>query len=112
MESGPYDGAMTTTHNLGFPRIGAKRELKLALESYWKGGSPRAALLETGASLRERHWQHQAALDLVPVGDFSFYDQVLDMSFMLGNLPERVRGFHGDARDTSFRVARGRWGSR
>src|SRR6185437_14759753 len=48
------------------------------------------------------------ALDLVPVGDFAFYDQVLDMSFTLGNLPERVRGFHGDALDNYFRVARGR----
>lgn len=47
-------------------------------------------------------------LNLVPVGDFSFYDQVLDMSFALGNLPERVRDFHGDALDNYFRVARGR----
>ena len=44
----------------------------------------------------------------MPVGDFAFYDQVLDMSFTLGNLPERVRGFHGDALDNYFRVARGR----
>ena len=99
---------MTTIHNLGFPRIGARRELKFALESYWKGESPRAALQDTGAALRRRHWRDQAGLDLVPVGDFSFYDQVLDMSFTLGNLPERVQGFHGDALDNYFRVARGR----
>lgn len=99
---------MVTTHNLGFPRIGAKRELKFALESYWKGHSPRDELKRLAAQLRERHWAGQAALDLVPVGDFSFYDQVLDMSFTLGNLPERVRGFHGDALDNYFRVARGR----
>jgi len=99
---------MTTTHTLGFPRIGARRELKFALEAYWKGESSREALMRTGAQLRRRHWQDQAGIDLVPVGDFSFYDQMLDMSFTLGNLPERVRGFHGDALDNYFRVARGR----
>ena len=99
---------MTTIHNLGFPRIGARRELKFALESYWKGESSRDALKALGAQLRQSHWADQAGLDLVPVGDFSFYDQVLDMSFTLGNLPERVSGFHGDALDNQFRVARGR----
>ena len=99
---------MVTTHNLGFPRIGAKRELKFALESYWKGQSSREALRATGRELRARHWQEQDGLDLVPVGDFSFYDQVLDMSFLLGNLPERVQGFRGDMLDNYFRVARGR----
>ena len=99
---------MTTIHNLGFPRIGAKRELKFALESYWKGESSRDELKALGAQLRQRHWENQAGLDLVPVGDFSFYDQVLDASFLLGNLPERVQGFHGDELDNYFRVARGR----
>lgn len=99
---------MTVVHNLGFPRIGAKRELKFALESYWKGDSSRSALEQLGAQLRQRHWKNQAGLDWVPVGDFAFYDQVLDMSFTLGNLPERVRDFHGDALDNYFRVARGR----
>ncbi|MGN6024520.1 5-methyltetrahydropteroyltriglutamate--homocysteine S-methyltransferase [Alcaligenes faecalis] len=99
---------MTTIHNLGFPRIGAKRELKFALESYWKGESSRDELKMLGAQLRQRHWENQAGLDLVPVGDFSFYDQVLDASFLLGNLPERVQGFHGDELDNYFRVARGR----
>ena len=99
---------MVTTHNLGFPRIGAKRELKLALESYWKGQSSRDDLKAFGAQLRQRHWQNQSHLDLVPVGDFAFYDQVLDMSFTLGNLPERVRGYSGDQLDNYFRVARGR----
>jgi 5-methyltetrahydropteroyltriglutamate--homocysteine methyltransferase len=99
---------MVTTHNLGFPRIGAKRELKFALESYWNGQSSRDELKALGAQLRQRHWQNQSGLDLVPVGDFAFYDQVLDMSFMLGNLPERARGFHGDHLDNYFRVARGR----
>jgi len=99
---------MVTTHNLGFPRIGAKRELKFGLESYWKGESSLDALKKLGAGLRRRHWENQADLDLAPVGDFAFYDQVLDMSFALGNLPERVRGFHGDTLDNYFRVARGR----
>src|SRR5476649_1750085 len=99
---------MTQTHNLGFPRIGAKRELKFGLEAYWKGESSRDELKRLGADLRRRHGDHQAGLDLVPVGDFAFYDQVLDMSFTLGNLPERVSGFHGDPLDNYFRVARGR----
>ncbi len=99
---------MVTTHNLGFPRIGARRELKFALESYWKGQSSRDELKALGATLRQRHWQQQSGLNLTPVGDFSFYDQVLDLSFTLGNLPERVRGFHGDVLDNYFRVARGR----
>ncbi|MGI3129754.1 5-methyltetrahydropteroyltriglutamate--homocysteine S-methyltransferase [Halopseudomonas pachastrellae] len=99
---------MARIHNLGFPRIGARRELKFALESYWKDQSSRDELKATAATLRQRHWAQQAGLDLVPVGDFSFYDQVLDMSFTLGNLPERVRDFHGDELDNYFRVARGR----
>ncbi len=99
---------MAFTHNLGFPRIGAKRELKFALESYWKGQSSRDELKALGAQLRRRHWEDQSALDLAPAGDFAFYDQVLDMSFSLGNLPERVQEFHGDALDNYFRVARGR----
>jgi len=98
----------TTTHTLGFPRIGAKRELKFALESYWKGESSLEALKATGAQLRQRHWNSQSELDLAAVGDFAFYDQVLDMSFTLGHLPERVQRFHGDALDNYFRVARGR----
>ena len=103
---------MTTIHNLGFPRIGAKRELKFALEAYWKGESSLDELRAAGALLRRRHWESQRGLDLVPVGDFSFYDQVLDMSFMLGNVPERARGIHGDPLDDYFRLARGRSASR
>jgi len=99
---------MAITHNLGFPRIGAKRELKFALESYWKGQSSIEDLKSVGSQLRARHWEDQTGLDLVPVGDFAFYDQMLDMSFTLGNLPERVRGFEGDRLDNYFRVARGR----
>src|SRR5271170_3075022 len=99
---------MVTTHNLGFPRIGAKRELKFALDSYWKGALSREELTALGTQLRQRHWGNQSDLDLVPIGDFSFYDQILDMSFMLGNIPERVRSLEGTALDNYFRVARGR----
>ncbi len=99
---------MIMIHNLGFPRIGTQRELKFALEAYWSGASTRDALIALGADLRHRNWSDQAGLDLVPVGDFSFYDHVLDMSFMLGNLPERVRDFTGDVLDNYFRIARGR----
>lgn len=99
---------MVTTHNLGFPRIGAKRELKFALENYWTGKSSQDELMSLGAQLRQRHWKQQSGFDLIPVGDFSFYDQVLDMSFMLGNIPDRVRGLEGNGLDNYFRVARGR----
>jgi 5-methyltetrahydropteroyltriglutamate--homocysteine methyltransferase len=99
---------MVTAHNLGFPRIGAQRELKFGLEAYWQGRSTREQLQALGAQLRQRHWGLQSKLDWTPVGDFSFYDQVLDMSFTLGNLPERAGNFSGAALDNYFRVARGR----
>ena len=99
---------MATIHNLGFPRIGADRELKKALEAYWRGDSPSEALLETAAGLRARHWALQEKLDWVPVGDFSLYDHVLDTSFLLGNVPARAGGGEVDALTRYFRVARGR----
>jgi len=58
--------------------------------------------------LRANHWQTQASLDLVPVGNFSFYDQILDASFLFGNVPERVQGLSGSELDDYFRIARGR----
>ena len=99
---------MTKIHNLGFPRIGVHRELKFAQEAYWKGQSSRDELQKTGATLRDQNWKIQAEFDLIPVGDFAFYDQILDMSFTLGHLPARVRGDQGDALDNYFRIARGR----
>lgn len=99
---------MVTTHNLGYPRIGAQRELKFGLESYWHGKTTQAMLLALGEQLRNQHWQDQQHIDLVPVGDFSFYDQVLDTSALLGNLPTRGHDIHGTALDHYFRVARGR----
>ena len=99
---------MALIHNLGFPRIGAKRELKFAQEKFWKGQTSAAELLKTAQQLRAENWQAQAALDWVPVGDYSLYDHVLDMSVTLGNLPARVDGLSGNALDNYFRVARGR----
>ena len=99
---------MAYIHNLGFPRIGRKRELKFALEQYWKKQTPQQTILETGQTLRQQHWQQQAHLDLVPVGDFSYYDQVLDMSFLLGNVPSRAKESLANELDQYFRVARGR----
>ena len=105
---------MVTTHNFGFPRIGKKRELKFALEKYWRREISKDKLLQTGLELRQQNWQSQSGLDFVPVGDFSFYDQVLDTSFMLGNIPSRVRDLglnqKEDELDNYFRVARGRSG--
>ncbi|MEW6763591.1 MAG: 5-methyltetrahydropteroyltriglutamate--homocysteine S-methyltransferase [Pseudomonadota bacterium] len=99
---------MTTTHNLGFPRIGARRELKFALERYWQGAASAGELEAQAAGLRARHWAAQSALDHAPVGDFSLYDQVLDMSFTLGHVPARARSHGGSLLDQYFRVARGR----
>ncbi len=97
---------MAITHNLGYPRIGRNRELKTALERYWRGERDREALEETGRSLRQAHWKQQERLDWQPVGDLSFYDQMLDMSFLLGNLPPRFAA-DGFGLDNYFRVARG-----
>ncbi len=99
------------THNLGFPRIGHRRELKFALERYWRGKVDRAALESVGRELRERHWrlQQEAGLELIPVGDFSFYDHVLDHSALFGVVPERFE-WQGEEVDLDlyFRMARGR----
>ncbi|MEH6641533.1 5-methyltetrahydropteroyltriglutamate--homocysteine S-methyltransferase [Vreelandella glaciei] len=106
---------MTVSHILGYPRIGAQRELKKATEAYWKGESTRSELERTGRELRLRHWQAQqdAGLDFVSVGDFAFYDQVLNVSVALGAVPTRFNAQHevagGDIDlDTTFRMARGR----
>lgn len=99
---------MVTTHSLGFPRIGPKRELKFALESFWKGALSEAELLQNADELQQQNWAWQNALDFVPVGDFSLYDHVLDTSFLLGNVPERAHQGGGTELDAYFRVARGR----
>lgn len=99
---------MVTTHNLGFPRIGERRELKFALEGFWKGELDEDSLRETAARLRDHNWKDQQQLTLAPVGDFSLYDQVLDMSATLGNLPDRAGKAEENELDRYFRIARGR----
>jgi 5-methyltetrahydropteroyltriglutamate--homocysteine methyltransferase len=82
---------VAVAHILGFPRIGAKRELKAALESFWRGELPESELLKVGRELRGKHWQWQrdAGLDFVTVGDFAWYDTVLQTLAHLGCVPER-----------------------
>ena len=101
---------MVTTHNLGFPRMGGQRELKFALERFWRDETSVEDLEQTGKTLRLRHWTLQADLDLVPVGDFSFYDHVLDTSQLLDNLPSRVDK-NADAMTQYFQASRGQAGS-
>ena len=101
---------VTTTTNLGFPRIGAHRELKRAVEGYWNGDRSMAELLEAGQELRERHWEEQdgLGLDVVPSNDFSYYDQVLDTCAMVGAVPKRFPWDGGTVDlDTYFAMARG-----
>ena len=104
---------MATIHTLGYPRIGERRELKRATEAYWKGDLSEADLHQAGADIRRTNWrkQQEAGIDLIPVNDFSFYDQVLDMSCLLGNVPPRFQ-WKGDQTDvdTAFTIARGTQG--
>lgn len=97
---------MIRTHNLGFPRIGSHRQLKFALESYWRGSINANDLQQLGQTLRQANWQLQGDLDYLPVGDFSFYDHVLDTSALVGNLPSRSDA-NASSLDRYFQVARG-----
>jgi 5-methyltetrahydropteroyltriglutamate--homocysteine methyltransferase len=80
-----------TSHNLGFPSIGHRRELKTAVEAYWQNRCSLETLQEIGENLRAKHWyiQREAGIDWIPVGDFSFYDRMLDTVCMLGATPRR-----------------------
>jgi len=102
---------MALAHNLGFPRIGRDRELKKAQEAFWKGELDEAGLRAVGRELRAAHWQVQknAGIELLPVGDFAWYDQVLTHSLIFGVIPERFRT-HDEAKptlQTLFAMARG-----
>jgi 5-methyltetrahydropteroyltriglutamate--homocysteine methyltransferase len=103
-------GSRILTHNLGYPRMGALRELKKSLEAYWKGRELELDLHRIPSDLRRVHWlqQKQAGIDLIPSNDFSFYDHVLDTSAMVGAVPERF-GRNGSRIDltTYFAMARG-----
>ncbi|MDY0208215.1 MAG: 5-methyltetrahydropteroyltriglutamate--homocysteine S-methyltransferase [Pseudomonas sp.] len=101
---------MAVAHNLGFPRIGGDRELKKAVEAYWKGDITEDSLRQVGRELRAKHWQIQkdAGLDLVPVGDFAWYDQVLTHSLTFGVVPERfAKTGEKPTIDTLFAMGRG-----
>ncbi len=101
---------MAVAHNLGFPRIGGDRELKKAVEAYWKGDITEDNLRQVGRELRAKHWQLQkdAGIDLVPVGDFAWYDQVLAHSLTFGVIPERfATSGEKPSLDTLFAMARG-----
>ncbi|MEX5630573.1 MULTISPECIES: 5-methyltetrahydropteroyltriglutamate--homocysteine S-methyltransferase [Pseudomonas] len=101
---------MAVAHSLGFPRIGRDRELKKAQEAFWKGELDEAGLRAVGRELRKAHWelQKQAGIELLPAGDFAWYDQVLTHSLMFGVIPERFRPADGQATlDTLFGMARG-----
>src|ERR1051325_494764 len=98
------------THNLGFPRMGPKRELKKALESFWSARSSETELLAAAKAIRERNWrtQQSAGIDLIPSNDFSLYDHVLDTCALVGAVPRRFH-WHGSnvSLATYFAMARG-----
>src|SRR5690606_36902388 len=98
------------TQNLGYPRIGLNRELKKACEQYWSGKIDQHELLRIGRQIRQEYWQTQldAGMDLIPCNDFSFYDQVVDMSLLLDAIPARHRALQAKGSlDLSFAMARG-----
>jgi 5-methyltetrahydropteroyltriglutamate--homocysteine methyltransferase len=99
------------TNNLGYPRIGHNRELKKSSELYWSGTITADELIATGKRIRKENWelQHKAGIDLIPSNDFSFYDQVLDLSLMLGVIPEHYTAFakENSTLDLYFAMARG-----
>jgi 5-methyltetrahydropteroyltriglutamate--homocysteine methyltransferase len=101
---------MARSANLGFPRIGAHRELKKAIESFWKGALTEAQLQTEAATIRKTNWQTQrdAGVDIIPSNDFSFYDQVLDHSALFGAVPARYNWKGGNVDLTTyFAMARG-----
>lgn len=101
---------MMKIHALGYPRIGKKRELKFALEKYWRKKTDSGELLDLAARLRQENWQTQqeAGIDLLPVGDFALYDHVLNTSLLLGAVPPRFVDSDCTELDLEFRIARGR----
>ena len=101
---------MNTFHLSGYPRVGAKRELKFAVEAFWKGNISESELSQVAKDIRQQNWATQiaAGVDLLPVGDFSFYDHVLDTVCALGAIPSRF-GFDAASLTLTqyFELARG-----
>jgi len=101
------------THNLGYPRIGNQRELKKACEQYWSGKIVLDELLSTGRSVCNQNWktQKEAGIDLIPCNDFSYYDQVLDLTLTLGVIPKRYKEIalkeNSSEQELYFAMARG-----
>ena len=98
----------------GFPRIGKKRELKFAIESYFKGELNPGELEKAAASLREYGWKKQqaAGITFIPSNDFSFYDNVLDAAFTFGIVPERYKALSLSELDAYFAAAHGYQGEK
>lgn len=99
---------MTTTI-IGFPRIGEKRELKFATEHYWKKQLNQDELLQKAHEIKLAHWraQQEAGIDLIPVGDFSFFDNFLDVANDLNIVSDRYRQLGLSKLDEYFAQARG-----
>ncbi len=99
---------MVLAANLGYPRLGAQRELKRALEQYWSGKIMAEQLRDVGKNLRVAHWQLQrdAGIDVIPSNDFSFYDGMLDTAVMVGAIPPRYEKGENSC-DMYFAMARG-----
>ncbi len=100
---------MVIAANLGFPRIGAKRELKRAVEAYWRDKMPADEMLQIAADLRRENWttQHRAGIKHIPSNDFSLYDQVLDTIMAVGAIPVRYEQLLHDQLTAYFAMARG-----
>lgn len=95
------------TTTFGYPCIGKKRELKKALEAFWKGNLPEADLLATFHDLQQQSWKAQldAGIEGIGVGDATLYDRVLDWSVRFGLVPARYS--HLSGLDRYFAMARG-----
>ena len=100
---------MIRTAVLGLPRVGPDREMKFALESHWAGKTGAETVLETGRDLRRQAWQRlaDAGIDVIPSGDFSLYDHILDTLWGVGAIPERFGYPDADDPDGYFAMARG-----
>ena len=105
---------MTQTTIIGFPRLGAQRELKFATEKYFRNKISETELFQIGQTIRQDHWQlvKDAGIDLIPSNDFSFYDQVLDTAFLFNIIPDQVKNSSLSDLEKYFALARGYQGDK
>lgn len=96
------------TSNLGYPRIGLQREWKKTLEAFWSNKIDEEQFLTTMKEIRLQHVkaQQEKGIELIPIGDFTYYDHVLDTAYMLGFIPSRFSQFTSYL-DVYFAMARG-----